>query len=55
MEIKIAEASQLGIVKDIAHRTIKAVYPRYYPAGAVDFFLAYHSDEHIMCDIRRIR
>lgn len=51
MEIKIAEASQLGIVKDIAHRTIKAVYPRFYPAGAVDFFLAHHSDEHIMCDI----
>ena len=52
MEIKKAGVSELAAVKEISHKTIKAVYPRYYPAGAVDFFLAHHSDEHIMRDIR---
>lgn len=51
MEIRKADISELQLVKDIAHRTIKAVYPHYYPAGAVDFFLAHHSDGHIRKDI----
>lgn len=51
MDIRKADISELGLVKNIAHRTIKAVYPHYYPLGAVGFFLAHHSDEHIRKDI----
>ena len=51
MEIRKADISELQLVKEIAHKTIKAVYPHYYPVGAVDFFLAHHSDEHIIKDI----
>ena len=52
MEIRKAEAAELSLVKDIAHRTIAAVYPHYYPEGAVKFFLDHHSAEHIMKDIK---
>ena len=31
----------------IAAETIRAVYPKYYPAGAVQFFLDLHCEEHI--------
>lgn len=51
MEIKKADLSELRIIKDISHRTINAIYPHYYPMGAVDFFLAHHSEEHIRQDI----
>ncbi|SFB76690.1 GNAT family N-acetyltransferase [Ruminococcus albus] len=55
--MKIIEASctDLSTIKDITHSTIKAVYPRYYPSGAVDFFLKYHSEENIAEDIRERR
>ncbi|MBR5165519.1 MAG: GNAT family N-acetyltransferase [Ruminococcus sp.] len=51
MEIITAKSSDLGTVYDIAQSTIKAIYPHYYPAGAVEFFLAHHSREHISADI----
>ena len=51
MEIRKAKITELELVKEISHRTIKAVYPHYYPFGAVEFFLAHHSDEHIRKDI----
>ncbi len=41
----------LDIVRKITGSTIKSIYPRYYPAGAVEFFLMHHSDEHIVTDI----
>lgn len=47
-----AFVSHFPIVKQITHETISAIYPHYYPMGVVDFFLAHHSDEHIMEDIR---
>ena len=40
-----------GLIRKISHETIKSVYPAYYPAGAVEFFLAHHSEEHIAADI----
>lgn len=52
MKIINAKEADFGTVKDITQRTIKAVYPHYYPKGAVDFFLAHHSDENIIRDIR---
>ena len=38
-------------VKYITQTTIRAVYPRYYPAGTVEFFSRHHSDEKIRADI----
>ena len=51
MEIVTAKKEDLEIVRKITRSTIKSIYPRYYPAGAVEFFLTHHSDEHIMTDI----
>lgn len=51
MEIVTAKKEDLEIVRRITRSTIKSIYPRYYPAGAVEFFLAHHSDEHIVTDI----
>lgn len=51
MEIVTAKKEDLEIVRKITQSTIKSIYPRYYPAGAVEFFLAHHSDEHIVTDI----
>ena len=52
MKIAAAKEADFDTVKNIPQQTIKAVYPHYYPKGAVDFFLAHHSDENIMRDIR---
>lgn len=51
MEIFQASQSNFEIVKSITQKTIITVYPKYYPAGAVQFFSAHHSDEHIEKDI----
>lgn len=51
MEILTAIINDLQLVCDITRTTINEVYPKYYPAGAVQFFLEHHSDEHIMADI----
>ena len=51
MKIIIACLDDFNRVREITQTTIKQVYPMYYPAGAVDFFLKHHSDEHIREDI----
>lgn len=51
MIIKLAEIGNLEQIKFITHETVKAIYPHYYPKGAVDFFLAHHSVENITADI----
>ena len=51
MRITQASADDLAAVKAITQTTIRAVYPRYYPAGAVEFFLNHHSDERIRADL----
>ena len=50
-QIRPACADDLQIVRDITRQTIEAVYPHYYPAGAVAFFLQHHNDEAIRQDI----
>ena len=55
MKISLARMEDLPIVRLITQTTIRAVYPRYYPAGAVDFFSQHHSDEHIVSDIAASR
>lgn len=51
MEIRKAHKTDFAAVKEITQNTIRQVYPRYYPAGAVEFFLNHHSDERIEADI----
>lgn len=55
MEIELAKKDQLLLVKQITQETIRAVYPKYYPAGAVKFFLAHHCDEPILEDLEHGR
>ena len=49
--IKQAETTDFDAVKHITQTTIRAVYPKYYPEGAVDFFSQHHSDERILADL----
>lgn len=51
MSIIQADSDQLEVIKVITITTIKEIYPRYYPKGAVDFFLFHHNDESISKDI----
>ena len=55
MNIRIANENDFESVKRITQTTIKAVYPKYYPAGAVQFFCDHHSDEKILEDIKANR
>ena len=50
--IRIAEINDFQIVKEITHNTILNIYPKYYPAGAIQFFIKHHSDEKILDDIK---
>ncbi|HAG14300.1 MAG TPA: GNAT family N-acetyltransferase [Ruminococcus sp.] len=51
MKIIPAKESDFSAVQTITVNTIAAVYPHYYPAGAVDFFLAHHNDDSIRKDL----
>lgn len=51
MDIRRAATQDFDSVKNITQTTIREIYPRYYPAGAVDFFAKHHSDENIVKDI----
>ncbi|MBR6146740.1 MAG: GNAT family N-acetyltransferase [Lachnospiraceae bacterium] len=55
MNIRIANEFDFESVKRITQTTIKTVYPKYYPAGAVQFFCDHHSDEKILEDIKANR
>ncbi len=51
MSIRKAGTADFDIVKKITSETIKAIYPHYYPKGAVEFFLNHHNDKNIISDI----
>lgn len=51
MSIRQATIDDFRRVNYITIETIKAIYPHYYPKGAVDFFLSHHSDKNILDDI----
>ena len=51
MKIGTAELSDCKTVLHIVRETVSAVYPHYYPEGAVRFFLAHHKEERIRQDI----
>ncbi|MCQ2407588.1 MAG: GNAT family N-acetyltransferase [Oscillospiraceae bacterium] len=52
MHIIPAKAEDFETVRRITEETIRTVYPHYYPAGAVAFFLAHHNAAAIKRDIR---
>lgn len=52
MRIIPAAGNDLETVLGITYTTINAVYPHYYPAGAVGFFIAHHSSENVLRDIK---
>lgn len=45
MELRPADNS--AVVAEIVEKTIKTIYPHYYPVGAVHFFLDLHSEVNI--------
>lgn len=45
IELKYADDSKQ--VAGIVRKTIQSIYPKYYPTGAVQFFLNLHCEEHI--------
>lgn len=49
--IRPAALSESDTVTELVKETVETVYPKYYPAGAVDFFLAHHKPEKIASDI----
>lgn len=51
MTIQQAQPHHADAVLHVTHSTIKAVYPRYYPEGAVAFFLQHHAPENIRRDV----
>lgn len=50
--LSMQKNKDMDIVKDITLKTIQAIYPHYYPKGAVDFFILHHNDKSIMDDIQ---
>jgi len=53
MSIKLAEISDLDIIKQITQKTIAKIYPHYYPDGAVSFFINHHNENNIIDDIKK--
>lgn len=49
--IRKADVKENDVITELVKKTIEAVYPKYYPAGAVDFFIAHHKPEKILADI----
>lgn len=48
--IRKAVPEERDMITELVRKTIEAVYPKYYPAGAADFFLAHHKTEKILAD-----
>jgi len=53
MNIRAADGKDFETVKEITLTTIKEIYPKYYPEGAVKIFINHHSDENIMRDLNK--
>lgn len=51
MTYEAATEENLQDIYDVVQRTIKTIYPRYYPKEVVDFFCDLHSREAIAKDI----
>ena len=49
--IRKADVKEYDVITALVRKTIEAVYPKYYPAGAVRFFLEHHKPEKILADV----
>lgn len=49
--IRLATVDDLKDVYRIVVSSIETIYPKYYPAGAVDLYLYYHNSDNIENDI----
>lgn len=52
MYIRQATVKDVATIKDIASQSILAVYPQYYSAGVVEFFVLHHNEERILRDVK---
>ena len=52
MQIRKATSRDLECIRELTRETIGQIYPKYYPQGAVEFFLSHHCDGAILADIR---
>ena len=52
IEINHATMNTFNLVKEITQNTIDKIYPKYYAAGAVDFFKKHHNDKNINDDLK---
>ena len=53
MNITQAVLSDTAAVRIITAQTIINVYPKYYPKGAVEFFIRHHDENNIISDIEK--
>ena len=51
MTYELACKEEAEAVYDVVQRTIKTIYPKYYPTEVVEFFCAHHSRDAILKDI----
>lgn len=52
MIIRKAKISDLNQVESICSKTIKDIFPHYYPHGVVEFLLKFHNSQNISDDIQ---
>lgn len=52
MEYIKAREAYTDEIFDLVQKTIKTIYPKYYPQEVVDFFCQLHNKENIEADIR---
>ena len=53
MELIQAEKQHAPEVAAIVERTIREIYPKYYPQEVVDYFLGLHDEDRILQDIEK--
>ena len=51
MEYKKATDKNINSIYEVVQKTIRTIYPKYYPGEVVDFFCELHSRENIVRDI----
>lgn len=53
--IRNAKIEEADVIVSLVKSTIERIYPKYYPHGAVDFFVCHHKLEHMKADIEQQR
>lgn len=52
MCIRQATVKDVITIENIVRQSILTVYPQYYSAGMVEFFVLHHDEEHILRDVK---